>query len=107
MIMYDNNNHIQFAEAVCPGFSAIYAEARTMFSEHRILYYWVRLREVETFRGMETDFGMLPMPMYDEAQKRYYTALQQLCGHHACGGFYMQLSRGAFHSPRIACGTVA
>ena len=40
----------------------------------------MRLREVETFRGMETDFGMLPMPMYDEAQKRYYTALNSYVG---------------------------
>jgi hypothetical protein len=80
MIMYDNSNTFNLQKLYAQGFSAIYAEARTMFSEHRILYYWVRLREVETFRGMETDFGMLPMPMYDEAQKRYYTALNSYVG---------------------------
>lgn len=80
MIMYDNSNTFNLQKLYAQGFSAIYAEARTMFQEHRILYYWVRMREIETFRGMETDFGILPMPTYDEAQKRYYTALNSYVG---------------------------
>jgi hypothetical protein len=81
MVMYDNANTFNLQKLYAQGFSdTIFTEARSMFTENRLLYYWVRLREVETFRGMETDFGILPMPTYDESQKQYYTALNSYVG---------------------------
>lgn len=80
MVMYDNSNTFNLQKLYSQGITAIYPVARAMFAENRLLFYWVRLREVETFRGLETDFGMLPMPTYDESQKRYYTALNSYVG---------------------------
>jgi hypothetical protein len=39
----------------------------------RGLFYTSFLRDAQRFRTMETDFGILPYPKYDEAQKDYKT----------------------------------
>jgi len=44
-----------------------------MFMESRGLFYTSFLRDAKAFRTMETDFGILPYPKYDEAQKDYKT----------------------------------
>ncbi|MCL2815713.1 MAG: hypothetical protein FWD23_14040 [Oscillospiraceae bacterium] len=44
-----------------------------MFMENRGLFYTSFLRDSQAFRTMETDFGILPYPKYDEAQKDYKT----------------------------------
>lgn len=44
-----------------------------MFMEDRGLFYTSFLRDAQAFRAMETDFGILPYPKYDEAQKEYKT----------------------------------
>ncbi len=51
----------------------IYDEQVKMFSENRALFSWIRMRIVERLRGMETDFGILPLPKLDEAQPDYIT----------------------------------
>ena len=44
-----------------------------MFMADRGLFYTSFLRDAQAFRTMETDFGILPYPKYDEAQKNYKT----------------------------------
>lgn len=44
-----------------------------MFTEDRALFYPDILKSAISFRNMETDFGIIPYPKYDEAQDRYYT----------------------------------
>ena len=44
-----------------------------MFMEDRGLFYTSFLKDSQRFRTMETDFGILPYPKYDEAQKNYKT----------------------------------
>lgn len=51
----------------------IYDEQVKMFSENRALFSWIRMRIVERLRGMETDFGILPLPKLDSAQPDYIT----------------------------------
>ncbi len=51
----------------------IYDEQVKMFSENRGLFSWIRMRIVERLRGMETDFGILPLPKLDSAQPDYIT----------------------------------
>ena len=51
----------------------IYDEQVKMFEENRALFSWIRMRIVERLRGMEMDFGILPCPKLDTAQKNYYT----------------------------------
>ncbi len=43
-----------------------------MFDEGRALYYLTCFCTIEDHRNMETDFGVLPFPKYDENQDRYY-----------------------------------
>ena len=45
----------------------------TYFQENQIFVYAIILRNVELLREMEVDFGVIPYPMYDEAQGRYIT----------------------------------
>lgn len=45
------------------------------FEEDRILYLWARMRVIELFRGMDSDFGVVPLPKYDEAQEDYYSVV--------------------------------
>ncbi len=42
-----------------------------IFQESRAFMYWIRLRDVEALRTMETDFGILPIPKYEESQEIY------------------------------------
>ena len=51
----------------------IYDEQVKMMEEDRALFSWIRMRIVERLRGMETDFGILPLPKLDAAQEHYYT----------------------------------
>lgn len=50
--------------------------AMTMFTKSKSLYYIGALCDAPMyFRGMEDDFGILPLPKYDEAQIDYHTPL--------------------------------
>ncbi len=46
---------------------------RTIFMEDRSLFYGEVLSYVGGLREMESEFGILPIPKYDEAQSAYYT----------------------------------
>lgn len=58
----------------------IYQLQTKMFSENRVLMMWIRMRVVETLRNMEADFGIIPMPKYDEAQENYYHTVNRYTG---------------------------
>ncbi|MCL2099210.1 MAG: extracellular solute-binding protein [Oscillospiraceae bacterium] len=51
----------------------IYDEQVKMMEENRALFSWLRMRIVERLRGMETDFGILPLPKLDSTQPDYIT----------------------------------
>ena len=46
---------------------------KNMFMEDRVLFYGEVLSYVMNIREMETAFGVLPIPKYDETQEEYYT----------------------------------
>ena len=50
------------------------------FQEDRVLFIWTRMRFVEMIRGMESDFGIVPLPKYDEAQDKYYSLVNSYTG---------------------------
>ncbi|MCQ2432408.1 MAG: hypothetical protein MJ175_07380 [Clostridia bacterium] len=50
-----------------------YNVGKTIFMEDRALFYGEVLSYIINLRAMETSFGVLPIPKYDEAQKEYYT----------------------------------
>jgi hypothetical protein len=51
-----------------------------MMEENRALFSWIRMRIVERLRGMETDFGILPLPKLDAAQPDYITHMNPHTG---------------------------
>ena len=54
--------------------------AYTMFEENKFVFMWMRMRVVERFRGMEANFGIIPMPKFDEAQEKYYSVVNPYTG---------------------------
>jgi len=62
-------------------FNAIYEVTEQMFMENRSLLYWILLHDIEKFRDMKADFGILPIPKYDEAQKDYGCTVNQYHGY--------------------------
>jgi len=53
---------------------------QNVFAEDRTLFMWVRMRVVEKYRGMESAFGILPMPKYDENQPAYRSVVNPYTG---------------------------
>ena len=51
-----------------------------MMEEDRALFSWIRMRTVEELRGMDTDFGIIPMPKLEKAQERYITHMNPHTG---------------------------
>ncbi len=49
------------------------ATGKAMFMEDRVLFYGEVLSYIVNVRDMETEFGVLPIPKYDEMQEKYYT----------------------------------
>ena len=50
------------------------------FREGRLLFMWVRMREVERLRDMESDFGIVPMPKTDDLQENYHSVVNPYTG---------------------------
>lgn len=42
-----------------------------IFQDDRALFMWIRVADSENLRAMPTDFGILPLPKYDERQTDY------------------------------------
>jgi len=76
-VMYDKQNvlNVQNISTSTPGQTGY-----DSFSEGRVLFYWVRMRVVEVMRNMENDFGIIPMPKYDENQDKYYSVVNANSG---------------------------
>ena len=62
-VIYSGNYKDAFQELFTP-----------TFMENRALFFTNQVLMALDFRAMDTDFGMLPMPKYDEAQEVYYGA---------------------------------
>jgi len=50
-----------------------------MFSSNRALFFHAGMNRVTLLRNMETDFGIIPPPKYDENQDNYYPLLDPWC----------------------------
>lgn len=48
---------------------------RVFFAANKALFYQQSLETVSNLRFMDTDFGILPNPKFDESQDRYYSPL--------------------------------
>jgi len=43
-----------------------------LFNEDRLLFYNITFNRIPKFRNMDADFGIVPLPKYEESQERYY-----------------------------------
>ncbi len=55
------------------GYDANYGQIA--FKESRALFYMYNLSVATGLRDMDDDFGILPLPLYDENQDRYYNSI--------------------------------
>lgn len=53
------------------------AEQCQAFMNGTVLYCVTSLDSVQTFRGMEDDYGVVPMPKYNDKQEKFLTAVSQ------------------------------
>ena len=51
-----------------------------MFQNNQALIMYIRMTEIEGLRGMDTDFGILPFPKYDENQQNYLSLVNASIG---------------------------
>lgn len=51
-----------------------------MFQSNCALFMWIRMADVQNLRTMEVDFGILPIPKWDENQDRYYHSVNPYVG---------------------------
>ena len=50
------------------------------WDENRVLFQAIWLNDLENFREYNSSYGLLPYPMYDESQDKYYTYDDCRCG---------------------------
>ena len=50
---------------------------RQLFEQGYGLFFWMRLDEVTNMRASDADFGILPIPKYEEAQDKYYSMVSR------------------------------
>ena len=56
----------------CYSWSRSGGDTDAMFLDNRALFQYCELHSIEPLRQMDTDFGILPIPLYEESQERYY-----------------------------------
>ncbi len=71
--LFHENNRV-FAEAVNDESDN---KSRTMFFDSRALFWFDVSSRAAAYRAEEIDFGIIPIPKYDEAQDRYRTISDQ------------------------------
>jgi len=76
--MTDGNAQVKADDPAFSGkYSNIWTEINVnSFLESRALYYISPMCTVPFFRGMEQNFGLVPLPMYEENQSSYNSPLQ-------------------------------
>ncbi len=68
-----------YAEAVS-GYSDVWVECLdVVFESDRALFNICWMNRASLFRNMETDFGIIPLPKYDEGQDGYHSFVSMYC----------------------------
>lgn len=71
-VILNEGNRTLLSEKI-KGESNVFIALRDVFIEGRSLFYAEVMFHVAHLRQMETDFGIIPLPKYDEAQEHYIT----------------------------------
>ncbi|MCL2816205.1 MAG: hypothetical protein FWD23_16555 [Oscillospiraceae bacterium] len=82
-IMYDDTTMINpgrvLSEYGGDGLAVWRASREEWFAGDRILFYVAGVNAVTELRNMESPFGVLPLPKYDENQAEYHSFLTEYC----------------------------
>ena len=62
----------------------IYVGECNIFRANNALFMWMRMRVAQNLRDMEADFGIIPVPKYDEAQQQYYSTVTKYTAATVC-----------------------
>jgi hypothetical protein len=81
-VIYDEN--VAFHTMRAFGDAGFIIKGGAMFQNNQSLLMYIRMTEIEGLRGMETDFGILPFPKYDENQKNYLSLVNAMIGSALC-----------------------
>jgi len=54
------------------GFSSYYSMVMPIFMENRSLFYVASVASIQNVKDMDNDFGLVPVPKYDEYQQEFY-----------------------------------
>jgi len=80
-IMNDKENTIHYDELSkgqdISGFPHLYAFCRSKFVSDQILFFEGGMSSAAELTEMESAYGVLPMPKYDESQERYYHVVDE------------------------------
>jgi hypothetical protein len=71
--IFNEDNRALIASRITGQTSNVITGIREAFLEGRALFYAEVMFHVANLRQMETDFGIIPQPKYDEAQEDYIT----------------------------------
>jgi len=77
-VIYDET--VAFHTMRAFGDAGFIIEGNRMFQNNQALLKYVRMTEIEGLRGMETDFGILPFPKYDQHQENYLSLVNASIG---------------------------
>jgi hypothetical protein len=66
------------------GHNYLAEEFESMFMNDLALFSYIAFSSVISFRGMDSDFGIIPMPKYDEAQTTYYSSTSPYVSRSIC-----------------------
>ncbi len=70
------NNDLMIRAEDLTGSTDIWTDIINIFREGRALYRISVMRDVVSLRDMNDDFGIIPLPKYDEEQESYYSTYQ-------------------------------
>jgi len=79
-ILYDENYCFHVMKFFDPKGIDFTEGMNGIFQANRALFMWIRMADVENLRGMDADFGILPIPKYDERQEIHLQTVNPYVG---------------------------
>ena len=78
-LFFDETAAVFYDNLKDPGGGNSYTYGRRLFTKDQILFCLSQPLIFYEFRDMESEFGIMPIPKYDESQSRYYSAVDIAC----------------------------
>ena len=78
-LFFDETAAVFYDNLKDPSGGNSYTYGRQLFTKDQILFCLSQPLIFYEFRDMESEFGIMPIPKYDESQDRYYSAVDVAC----------------------------